>query len=88
MKHDSSGPAFPGEALVERAGYTTNERRPTPGMTVRDYFMAHVTEYEIKDAIAELGFLGLLNGYKSAAMRNAIARKYCVDAMLAARAQA
>lgn len=34
------GAAFPGEKLVNVAGYVTKEREPVPGMTLRDYFAA------------------------------------------------
>jgi hypothetical protein len=39
-KTKNSGPAFPGERLVYRAGYETMEREPVEGMSLRDYFAA------------------------------------------------
>lgn len=37
----TGGPAFPGEEFVSRMGYATQDTRPTPGMTLRDYFATH-----------------------------------------------
>jgi hypothetical protein len=80
---DDSGPAFP---LLDAnlAGLHLRD----PGMTLRDYFAAHATEFEVKCALEDLGHNSAAYPTFScgtSSERNAIARLAFADAMLKAR---
>lgn len=83
---NAGGPAFP--TTIGEGG----QRATFFGLSLRDYFAAHATEWDVQNAIEDLGGAHVYHQAKQAfracrtgAERNAVARYFHADAMLQAR---
>lgn len=82
---DDGGPAFPAPELGRKQ---FSNPAVYWGLSMRDYFAAHASEFDVQNALEDLGSSGGLIGASTGSERNARARYAHADAMLKVRAAA